>query len=337
MNAFDYSFKLFRIAGIDVRIHLLFVLLIGFELLSSGKYGLQFTATWLAILFGTVLLHEFGHCFGARAVGGYADDILLWPLGGLAFAHAPMKPWPQFVTVVCGPLVNVLICVLLAPVLWLLLDGMSWRVLVDFYAWPLVYADSPYWQLCLVLAYKVSYALLLFNLLPLYPMDGGQLLRAILWPHMGLNPATALTAQVGVVGGIMLGIYGILGGNFFMVGIAVIGVVESFQMYQLARQGYLREEPWVFVQPKWKEAEPGIFARAWNWLRGLMRRRPRIARHNADFDEPREEPATRENSDWLESEVDRILKKVHDQGMHSLTYVEKQTLERATRQRQERR
>ena len=64
----------------------------------------------MAILFVSVLLHEFGHCFGARIMGGRGEEILMWPLGGLAFADPPRRPWPQLVTTVGGPLVNVVIC-----------------------------------------------------------------------------------------------------------------------------------------------------------------------------------------------------------------------------------
>lgn len=106
MDFLNGSFPLFRFAGISVRIHILFILFIGMRLL-DGRGNFESELIFLTMLFGVVLLHEFGHCFGARAVGGDAENILLWPLGGLAYANAPMTPWAQFVTVACGPLVNV--------------------------------------------------------------------------------------------------------------------------------------------------------------------------------------------------------------------------------------
>ena len=111
MDFLNGSFRVGRLFGITIRVHILFVIWIAWRLIASGD-GWQFHAAFLGMLFGIVLLHEFGHCFGARSVGGFAENILMWPLGGLAYAHAPMTPWAQFVTVASGPLVNVGFCVL---------------------------------------------------------------------------------------------------------------------------------------------------------------------------------------------------------------------------------
>ena len=99
MNFLGGSIRLGRFFDITIRVHVLFFLLIGYWLLTGRDWRVELA--FCAMLFGTVLVHEFGHCFGARSVGGYAHDILMWPLGGLAYAHAPMRPWPQvyFITV----------------------------------------------------------------------------------------------------------------------------------------------------------------------------------------------------------------------------------------------
>src|SRR5205807_4989903 len=72
----------------------------------------------IALLFLSVLLHEFGHCFGARFVDGDAHEILLWPLGGLAYVEVPHTPRANFITTLAGPLVNLLLCVISGLVLW---------------------------------------------------------------------------------------------------------------------------------------------------------------------------------------------------------------------------
>src|SRR4051794_19411699 len=95
------SVSLFTVFGIRVRVHASMILLIVLQILTSeSKSGLgwQNAVTSMGVLFGSVLLHEFGHCFGARYVGGEADDILMWPLGGLAFTRPPHRPWPSFFT-----------------------------------------------------------------------------------------------------------------------------------------------------------------------------------------------------------------------------------------------
>ena len=103
----NMTFPLGTYAGIAVRLHITFFFALLFFL---GVFGLTFhTLQITALLFLCVLLHEFGHCFGCRAVGGHADRILMWPLGGLAMCAPPRRPWPEFVTVAAGPMVNLLL------------------------------------------------------------------------------------------------------------------------------------------------------------------------------------------------------------------------------------
>src|SRR5690606_38760364 len=85
--------------GIHVKVHASLLLLLVFNVLFSGAVGgmgFQNAIISSVILFGIVLLHEFGHCFAARHVGGDAREILLWPLGGLAYVSTPQRPWPTF-------------------------------------------------------------------------------------------------------------------------------------------------------------------------------------------------------------------------------------------------
>src|SRR5262249_24108450 len=105
-----------RIFGITVRVHILFlifVLVMWLKKLRSGADG-EGEATWMlvlmALLFFSVLLHEFGHCFAARYVDGEANEVLLWPLRGLARSDVPHSAWAHFVTAAGGPLVNLLLC-----------------------------------------------------------------------------------------------------------------------------------------------------------------------------------------------------------------------------------
>ena len=113
-DPFSWSFPIGRLFGIGVRIHFLFPLVaLGLILRVTTKDFLP--GTWtdvamvLALLFVTVLLHEFGHCFAARQVGGDANEVLLWPLGGLAACDVPHNPRAHFFTAAGGPAVNLLI------------------------------------------------------------------------------------------------------------------------------------------------------------------------------------------------------------------------------------
>src|SRR5579862_47844 len=106
MWLFAGSVPLFTVFGIRVRMHASMLLLIVLGLATSGMQGglgVSNAMIGSLVLFTIVLLHEFGHCFAARWVGGEANDILMWPLGGLAYCDAPRRPWPQFVTAAGGP------------------------------------------------------------------------------------------------------------------------------------------------------------------------------------------------------------------------------------------
>src|SRR4051794_14875180 len=111
-----WSFPLGRMFGIAVRVHVLLPLvMLGLILralthegstVSLGEAGLM-----MVLLFVSVLLHEFGHCFAARSVDGDASEILMWPLGGLAYCDVPHTPWANFITVIGGPAVTLPLCV----------------------------------------------------------------------------------------------------------------------------------------------------------------------------------------------------------------------------------
>src|SRR5712692_4399243 len=125
-DPFTWSVPLGHLFGITIRVHVLFPLVaVGLILREAfPREGVSLPGLWLeacmlmAVLFVSVLLHEFGHCFGARMVDGDAHEILLWPLGGLAAIEVPHTPRANFVTALAGPLVNVLFFVASGLVLW---------------------------------------------------------------------------------------------------------------------------------------------------------------------------------------------------------------------------
>src|SRR4051812_19318582 len=123
------SIPLFTVFGIHVRAHasliltIVLVLLFGF----GTPAPLQERVISSAILFLIVLLHEFGHCFAARWVGGEADQILMHPLGGLALAAPPRRPLPTFITVAAGPAGYVLICIVCGGGVWVFGGWVSWE------------------------------------------------------------------------------------------------------------------------------------------------------------------------------------------------------------------
>ena len=331
MDFLNASFKVGRLFGIDVRVHILFLIFIGWRLWGSPDWTT--TLIFLGLLFGIVLIHEFGHCFGARAVGGDAQNILMWPLGGLAYAHAPMTPWAQFVTVACGPLVNLVFCVVSGIYVFAQTHEAALIFLNPFGGLFVPPAGRMSLLAAVWVFYQVNLLLLAFNILPIYPMDGGQLFQCLLWPFMGLQRAMTVACQVGLLGCIGLGIWGLSeGGGGMLLFIALFGGFTCWQRLKMLKYGMIVDE-----RVKYAPYRQHGSGRRGGWLARLfkLKRRPRPTRPDSNPN-PGGWKAKVDEEAERDAELDRILKKVHDQGLHSLNYIERQTLERATRERQQR-
>jgi Zn-dependent protease len=183
------SIRLFRVAGIDLFLHWSWFLVAAFEINDrASKYS---SLTWNALeylaLFLIVMLHEFGHALACRQVGGTANQIVLWPLGGVAYVSPPPRPGATLWSIAAGPLVNVA----LLPILSLL--GILNRSLGWAEAMPNAHA-------LLRSVWFINLGLLIFNLLPIYPLDGGQILRSLLWFVVGRARSLMVATIVGFVG-----------------------------------------------------------------------------------------------------------------------------------------
>jgi Zn-dependent protease/ATP-dependent Clp protease adapter protein ClpS len=149
-------------------------------------------------LFGIVLLHEFGHALACRQVGGSANRIMLWPLGGIAYVNPPRRPGAVLWSIAAGPLVNVA----LVPVTFL----PFWT----FYSWSWQEAPADPQHFLQTLAI-INLSLLVFNLLPIYPLDGGQIVQALLWFLVGQARSLMAASILGVIGGLGLAMLALLG------------------------------------------------------------------------------------------------------------------------------
>ena len=183
------SLHLCRIAGVDLYVHWSWFLVAVFEIGTRGRsYSspLWNVLEYLA-LFAIVLMHEFGHVLACRSTGGSADQIMLWPLGGVAYVKPPQRPGAILWSVAAGPLVNVT----LVPVL----------LAAQFAANQLGWVDSWYdaysflWMLA-----RINTWMLIFNLLPVYPLDGGQILRSLLWFGFGRARSLTIVSVLGFLG-----------------------------------------------------------------------------------------------------------------------------------------
>lgn len=198
-----WSLKLGRILGIDVYIHITFLLLLGFIGISQWLTGKGAGAAWNMVLFFggvflCVLLHEFGHAMAARRYGIGTREITLLPIGGLArLERMPEKPVQELVVALAGPAVNVVIAAGLFLGLWL---GGHWQS-----GLPL---NAGQWGL-LERLLTANLFLVAFNLLPAFPMDGGRVLRSLLAMRMSKVRATNIAATIGRGMAVLFGFVGL--------------------------------------------------------------------------------------------------------------------------------
>jgi Zn-dependent protease len=201
----NWAIKLGAFAGIDVYLHLTFLLLIGFFAFSywivDGSVGaaLQGVLFYLA-LFGCVLLHEYGHALTARRFGIRTRDITLYPIGGVArLERLPDRPIEELWVALAGPAVNVVIAAL-ALVVITLSGGPS-------VSWARLLAGGDTFLERLL---SVNLSLVLFNLIPAFPMDGGRVLRALLASRLDYARATQIAAGLGQAFALLFGFVGLL-------------------------------------------------------------------------------------------------------------------------------
>jgi Zn-dependent protease len=194
------------------------------------------------VFFLSILLHEFGHVLACRAVGGLADTIILGPMGGLAAVEPPERPFPNFVTTAGGPAVNGI----LLAVCWALLNTHAVAVFLVSHS-----MAATALLVFLVFMVEINKMLLVLNLLPIFPMDGGRLMQHVLWPVAGYRNSLVVTGMVGTVGGAALLVLGLgatsikipyldytFGGqsDYFLVFIGITCAMASWGLYQRAMQ-----------------------------------------------------------------------------------------------------
>jgi Zn-dependent protease len=209
------SIRLFRFAGIDVYLHFSWFLLAIWQLTSRAHgYSNPVWAVYEYVaLFGIVLLHEFGHALASKQVGGSADHILLWPFGGIAFVRPPPRPGAELWSIAAGPLVNVV----LIPIL------MVVEAIANRGAWA---ATMPDVYRLIAMIGLINLWLLIFNMLPIYPLDGGQIVRSLLWFPLGRILSLQIAVVIGFIGCGLLGVYALYESSIFL-GILVLFLLSQ--------------------------------------------------------------------------------------------------------------
>jgi Zn-dependent protease/predicted transcriptional regulator len=224
-----WQWKLGRFAGIDVYVHATFLLLIGWvgvsHWLEHQSWGEVFNGIlFILALFACVVLHEYGHALTARKYGIKTRDITLYPIGGVArLERMPEKPIEELWVALMGPAVNVVIAAGLFTYLFLT-NGL---VPLN----QLTVASGSFLERLMT----VNISLVLFNLIPAFPMDGGRVLRAILAMRMDYVRATQVAASIGQGMAFLLGFWGLFNNPFllFIAFFVWIGASQEASMVQM--------------------------------------------------------------------------------------------------------
>lgn len=387
----SWAIPLYRAFGIQVKVHVFYVVV------TLGVFIRQVTAkdnpiAWtdvflftVALGFVVILLHEYGHCFAARWVGGEAREILMWPLGGLAMVELPHAPRPHLITAAAGPAVNVAIC--LGAALALVAGGFlpnanplsspyvsemrNWKdgrdytseyglrtyqrgttdptpqqVSMDFAAklqdggqrdrltWkPETAAGvaesiertggeralAPGWAVWLNRTFWVSWFLLLFNLIPAYPLDGGQILQSVIWGRTDYRRGVTVASYVGFGMSVVFLVVSIAANETLFMGLALFMMyMSSTNLHKLDAEdgpfGYDFSAGYTSLErddepPPRPKKQPGPIAR---WLQA--RRAKKIA---AEIEQRARD----------EERKEELLGKIAATGMPSLTAEERRFLE----------
>lgn len=230
----QWGFTIGQLFGIRIRIHWAFLIFVLMELLQSANK--TYTALFLLILFTTVLLHEFGHCFGARRFGLKSDEVLLWPFGGLAFTGHGRNSWEDFCVSFAGPAVHIPLGLLSAA--WLHMHGATFALEPSILS-PVAATlpDTSWPSVICYLIFRVQVMSFVLNVfLPAYPMDGGRMLAAILRTRFDTPRTSGIVMITTVVSSVFL----MSQGNQFL---GLFLICEAAILYQMRQTGEIYQHP----------------------------------------------------------------------------------------------
>jgi Zn-dependent protease len=386
-----WSIPLFRAFGIQVKLHILYIIItlamllrVYSETASKGRLA-EFALIWVVMLFIVILLHEFGHCFAARKVDGEADEILMWPLGGLAYCSVPHTPRANLICTAGGPAVNVVLCLVSAAALSTAgylppLNIFESRQIYypELHNWQTgkdgkPYPDAPYfvtedgrrvaakislaekdgntylvpdpnkstemlrvrlvdsevyspWVLWTARLFWLNWFLLLLNLIPAFPLDGGRFLQEILWARSGdYRSATQVACWSGLVISLLFLLVSFWWNDSMLLFLGVFIMFTSYQQLMILERGVLDEGTFGYDFSKGyggfgpDEEAPAVKPRRVGPIRRWLQ-----ARRNRKLQREVEQRAADERR------LDELLDKISRTGKESLTPEERRFMDRVS-------
>jgi Zn-dependent protease len=277
------SWKIGRFCGIEVFVHWTFFLLPLYVFLMTASRGVPVALFFVAgvlLLFGCVVLHEFGHALTARRFGIPTRDITMYPIGGVArMERMSEKPWEEFWIAIAGPMVNVVIALLIRTGFTLAgVTNLQERFQAIGTVSPQMFTYGVGNQLLLWLM-VMNIGLVIFNMIPAFPMDGGRVLRAGLTMLMGHLRATEVAAGLGMVIAWLLALAGLgffqphFSGSGMLVIVALFVFVAGQQELAVLRHRAAQAEAallnrpveWFYtLDPQTRPPEPGYTGYSWD-------------------------------------------------------------------------
>jgi Zn-dependent protease len=228
------SWKIGRVAGIDLYLHPTFVFVLAYGASIGGLQGLLLVTA----VFGCVLLHEFGHALTAQLYGIPTEDITLYPIGGVArLRRMPKKPGAELLIALAGPAVNLAIAGVLTGLMALVGAGGSGSMMYG--DWPTFDALAFHLTSTLVV---VNLALAAFNMIPAFPMDGGRVFRALLSGWVGRLRATEIAAGLGQILAVAFGVWSFVHFDFIRVFLAAFIYLAAKAELRNVRDESMRDD-----------------------------------------------------------------------------------------------
>jgi len=289
------------------------------------RFGLQIGMLLTVIALGSTVLHEMFHAFGARWTGGSADEMLLWPAGGLINARPGPGFRSEFLTVAAGPAANLLLCLAMLPVVLAktrAVGSLPPGLLHPFELVPVTLTTN-FWSDVALLTFDLNWLLLLLNLIPVHPLDGGRMLQSVLaakW--VDAETARFAALRVGMALGLIGAVFGLLFDQIWLVFVGFLIFcmdLHEFFMLQLSDQlddsflGYDFSQGYTSLERSQMAERRAGFIQRWRQKRAALKRE-------------------REEQERVETEqlLDELLDKVHKEGIQTLTDSERRFLQKAS-------
>ena len=329
----SWSLHIGRWRGVPIRLHAMFVGVAVLALFLStsrpGQEAAGYGLMGIAVLLASVLAHELGHCFAAARAGGHPEQIVLGPLGGLAPMQLPREPHGELITALAGPVVNFAILLLVMPIL------IVARVDLVSLISPLQPTDlleGAWWAVLLKLTFWVNWLLLIVNLLPAFPLDGGRVLRAVVWPALDFRNANLVATRATKLTAIAICLLAwVLRDDASVTGLPIWVVLLLFAawIYFSAQHETARQEEGEWDNDLYSydfsqgytslERASDPSRRAGSSMRRWLENRRELRRRRRQSQEQDEE-----------RQVDDILMRLHESGMQNLSAKERALLNRVS-------